>query len=138
MMNTSKRLIEIMKAEASEDRPSVDEMIQQMEFKLNKKIALLENLIRIQVIILHCSTFTPVNKLPFWLLASYNAIAERKGISMMPASPIFEKGGTHHKFKVEEIDGEQLIMVKHPKRDKSIHPDPINIGFFAGRKRKFF
>lgn len=130
MKNTSKKLIEMMKAEATEERPSIDEMIQQMDYKLNKRLALLENTIRSQMLFLSYSpVFLPVHLRFPVLLAMVETIKERQNIKRMPASPIFRKGGTHHKFTVEQIDGEEVILVKHPKRDKSIFPDPPRFNF---------
>lgn len=125
MKNTSKALIEMMKREATEDRPSIDELIQQMDYKLNKRLALLENTIRLQILTLSCSpVFLPKHLMFHFTLAVVETVKERENIMRMPASPIFRKGGTHHKFTVEQIDGEEVILVKHPKRDKSIFPDP--------------
>lgn len=120
----------MMKAEANEDRPSIDELIQQMDYKLNKRLALLENTIRFQVLSLAYSpVFLPVHLRFPVLLALVETVRERQNIKRMPASPIFRKGGTHHKFTVEQIDGEEVILVKHPKRDKSIFPDRPHFKF---------
>lgn len=120
----------MMKREANEDRPSIDELIQQMDYKLNKRIALLENTIRLQILTLSCSpVFLPKHLIFHFTLAVVETVKERQNIKRMPASPIFRKGGTHHKFTVEQIDGEEVILVKHPKRDKSIFPDPPRFKF---------
>lgn len=131
MKQTSKRLIEIMKKESEEDRPSIDEMIQQMEYNLNKRLALLENTIRCQLLVLRMSdVFTPKHLWPYFATASFMAMAERKGILTMPASPIFKKGGYHHKFTVcEEAGGE--VILKHPPKDKTVYTDaPVSLHRF--------
>jgi hypothetical protein len=130
MKHTSKALLDLMRKEAEEDRPSIDELIQQMEYKLNKKIALLENTIRCQMLVLSMSdVFTPKHLWPYFATASFMAIAERKGLLQMPASPLFKKGGFHHKFTKDEASGE-FIMKHPPKKNKAVYPEPIRLHLF--------
>lgn len=126
LKTSTKRLMELMQKEAEENRPSIDELIEQMDYKLNKGLALLENTIRFQINLLHISAFTSVNLMRFHVVASGQSIIERKMILQMPASPLFKKGGYHHKFTVDEETGE--FVVKNPK--PIVYPKPVNFHTF--------
>lgn len=128
MKHTSKALLDLMRKEAEEDRPSIEEMIQQMEYKLNRKIALLENTIRFQMNVLHISLFTPPLQILVHLQALSQANHERRMILQMPASPIFKKGGFHHKFTKDEASGE--FIMKHPPKNETLYPEPIRLHLF--------
>lgn len=121
MKHTSKAFIEIMKKEVEEDRQSIDELIEQMEFKLNKRLALLENTMRFQYLFLRVSNFSSASqRISILTMMIPQSITDRMGIIKMPPSPLFKKGGEHHKYTLDECSGE--FIMKHPVKDERIYP----------------